>query len=132
MLVQTPSASPILFGVGFIIGTRISAVLFAGALMGWLFLVPLGLFFNPDLGASLPAGSSMLDLATEIWSKQIRPLAVGTMIVSAFYTLWNLRSSLVAGISKALKQFDLHAGGGSDRTLRWTWTSRKSLWPSAC
>ncbi|MCZ6833519.1 MAG: oligopeptide transporter, OPT family, partial [Acidobacteria bacterium] len=94
MLVQTPAASPILFGVGYIIGTRISAILFAGALMGWLFLVPLGLFFNPNLEASLPAGSTMLDMAMEVWTKQVRPLAVGTMIVAAFYTLWNLRTSL--------------------------------------
>jgi putative OPT family oligopeptide transporter len=116
MLVQSPAASPILFGVGFIIGTRISAVLFAGALLGWLFLVPLALFFNPALSENLPAGSSMLDMATDIWSKQIRPLAVGTMIVAAFYTLWNLRTSLVAGISKAMRQFDFHAGEGGDRT----------------
>jgi putative OPT family oligopeptide transporter len=116
MLVQSPAASPILFGVGFIIGTRISAVLFAGALMGWLFLVPLGLFFNPSLADTIPAGSSMMDMAMEIWSKQVRPLAVGTMIVAAFYTLWNLRTSLVAGISKAMSQFDFHAGEGGDRT----------------
>ncbi|MCZ6651150.1 MAG: oligopeptide transporter, OPT family, partial [Acidobacteria bacterium] len=116
MLVQTPAASPILFGVGYIIGTRISAILFAGALMGWLFLVPLGLFFNPNLEASLPAGSTMLDMAMEVWTKQVRPLAVGTMIVAAFYTLWNLRSSLTAGITKAFRQFDSHAVASSDRT----------------
>ncbi|MCZ6650649.1 MAG: oligopeptide transporter, OPT family, partial [Acidobacteria bacterium] len=113
---QTPAASPILFGVGYIIGTRISAILFAGALMGWLFLVPLGLFFNPNLEASLPAGSTMLDMATEVWSKQVRPLAVGTMIVAAFYTLWNLRTSLMTGITRAFRQFDGHAGESSDRT----------------
>ena len=32
----TPAASPALMGVGFIVGMRISAVLFAGAVMGWL------------------------------------------------------------------------------------------------
>lgn len=116
MLIQTPAASPILFGVGYIIGTRISAILFAGALIGWLFLVPLGLFFNPNLEASLPAGSSMLDMAMEVWTKQVRPLAVGTMIVAAFYTLWNLRKSLITAITGAFRQFDSHAGESSDRT----------------
>ena len=59
----------------------------------------------------------MLDLATEIWSKQIRPLAVGTMIVAAFYTLYTLRKSLVAGISKAIKDINMgKADATGDRT----------------
>lgn len=107
MLWQTPSASPIMFGVGFIVGTRISAVLFCGALLGWLFLVPLSLFMNPSIVNTMGPDNNMIDLATAIWLRQVRPLAVGTMIVAAFYTLYNLRSSLVAGITKAFKDFDV-------------------------
>jgi putative OPT family oligopeptide transporter len=106
-----------LMGVGFIVGTKISAVLFAGAVTGWLLLVPLALFLNPDITAALGPDDSMMGLATDVWSKQIRPLAVGTMIVAAFYTLFNLRQSLVAGISKALHH--IGTGGGAttaDRT----------------
>ncbi|KPJ94170.1 MAG: hypothetical protein AMS18_04225 [Gemmatimonas sp. SG8_17] len=106
-LLATPHASPMLMGVGFIVGTRISAVLFAGAVTGWLLLVPLALFLNPGLTATMGAGDSMVDLATTVWSRQIRPLAVGTMIVAAFYTLFNLRQSLVAGIGKALKNINV-------------------------
>jgi putative OPT family oligopeptide transporter len=107
MLWQTPSASPIMFGVGFIVGTRISAVLFCGALLGWLFLVPLSLFMNPSIVGTMGPGDSMVDLATAIWLRQVRPLAVGTMIVAAFYTLYKLRGSLVAGIGKAFRDFDI-------------------------
>ena len=116
MLVQSPSASPMLFGVGFIVGTRISAVLFAGAVMGWLFLIPLALFLNPDIVQTMGPDDTMAGLAQEVWKTQIRPLAVGTMIVAAFYTLYNLRSSLVAGISKAFRQFDVTGGTDSSRT----------------
>ena len=42
-LLQSPAASPALVGVGFIVGPQIAATLFAGAVMGWLLLVPLGL-----------------------------------------------------------------------------------------
>jgi putative OPT family oligopeptide transporter len=117
VLLSTSAASPMLMGVGFIVGTKISAVLFAGAVSGWLLLVPLALFLNPGLTAALGPDDSMIGLATEVWSKQIRPLAVGTMIVAAFYTLFNLRKSLVAGISKALQH--IGAAGGQapgDRT----------------
>jgi putative OPT family oligopeptide transporter len=103
MLLATPSASPMLMGVGYIVGTRISAVLFSGAVMGWLLMVPLALFLNPALTASVGPDQSMLDLAVAVWSRQVRPLAVGTMIVAAFYTLFNLRQSLMAGMTKALE-----------------------------
>jgi putative OPT family oligopeptide transporter len=109
----SPAASPALMGVGFIVGIRVAAVLFAGAVMGWLLLVPLAIFLNPALSAA--AGSdaaSMIGLADEVWSKQIRPLAVGTMIVAAFYTLYNLRQSLAAGIKKAVG--DIASGASSD------------------
>ena len=90
---------------------RVSAVLFAGAVLGWLVLVPLALFLNPGLSGSLSG-----DLATQVWSRQIRPLAVGTMIVAAFYTLYNLRESLVTGIGKALAKVGVVGPEGADRT----------------
>ena len=41
MLVSTPEASPMVMGVGFIVGLRISSIAFCGAVAGWLVLVPL-------------------------------------------------------------------------------------------
>jgi putative OPT family oligopeptide transporter len=111
LLLATPAASPALMGVGFIVGMRVSAVLFAGAVLGWLVLVPLALFLNPAMSDSLSG-----DLATQVWSRQIRPLAVGTMIVAAFYTLYNLRESLVTGIGKALAKVGVAGPEGTDRT----------------
>jgi putative OPT family oligopeptide transporter len=102
-VLESPAASPALVGVGFIVGMRVSAVLFAGAVMGWLFLVPVGVFMNPHLSEFIAAGNNWLDIADEVWFRQVRPLAVGTMIVAAFYTLYNLRSALTTGISKAFK-----------------------------
>ncbi|MDH3403605.1 MAG: oligopeptide transporter, OPT family [Acidobacteriota bacterium] len=118
ILFATPSASPALIGVGYIVGMRVSAVLFAGAVMGWLLLVPLSIFLNPALTANLGDGSSLTDLANAVWSRQVRPLAVGTMIVAAFYTLYSLRTSLVNGIKKAFKDLSVGGAGGSDRTQK--------------
>ncbi len=101
-LLQSPAASPALVGVGFIVGPRIAATLFAGAVMGWLLLVPLSLFLNPQLAAQAADSAGFMELSTEVWMRQVRPLAVGTMIVAAFYTLFNLRKSLVQGIGRAL------------------------------
>jgi putative OPT family oligopeptide transporter len=117
MLLSTCAASPALMGVGYIVGTRISSVLFAGAVMGWLLLVPLGLFLNPSFAAGPQDEGSMITLAMSVWSNQIRPLAVGTMIVAAFYTLYKLRKSLVAGIGKAISDIGAAGKGATvDRT----------------
>ena len=112
-LLQSPAASPALVGVGFIVGPRIAATLFAGAVMGWLLLVPLSLFLNPQLAAQAADSAGFMELSTEVWMRQVRPLAVGTMIVAAFYTLFNLRKSLVQGIGRALG--DRHAAQAADR-----------------
>ncbi len=103
ILLESPAASPALVGVGYIVGYRISAVLFAGAVLGHLLLVPLAIFLNPTLQDFATSGHSWIEISGEIWFRQIRPLAVGTMIVAAFYTLYNLRSSLFQGIGKAFK-----------------------------
>jgi putative OPT family oligopeptide transporter len=116
MHVASPNVSPMLMGVGFIVGSRISAILFSGAVLGWLLLVPLAMFLNPTLPALLGSGQSMSDLANAVWLREVRPLAVGAMIVAAFYTLYNLRGSLVAGIGKALKNIGVTGTGADDRT----------------
>ncbi|GAB4231115.1 MAG: oligopeptide transporter, OPT family [Acidobacteriota bacterium] len=107
LLLESPAASPLLVGVGFIVGPSIAAVLFSGALAGWLLLVPLGLFLNPSLTQGITDPNQLLDLSEAIWLRQVRPIAVGTMIVAAFYTLIRLRTSLITGIRKAVS--DLQA-----------------------
>ncbi len=114
-MLESAAASPALVGVGFIVGPRISAVLFSGAMTGWLFLVPLSVFLNPSLTDQIGQGSAgWIDLSVEVWRQQVRPLAVGTMIVAAFYTLFKLRNSLTVGISKAVTDLRAAKSGARD------------------
>ncbi|MCH6560755.1 OPT/YSL family transporter, partial [candidate division KSB1 bacterium] len=78
MKLETPSASPALVGVGYIVGYDISAVLFAGSVLGHLLLVPLAIFLNPTLQDLAGSGQSWIAISDEVWFRQIRPLAVGT------------------------------------------------------
>jgi len=117
MRVETPGALPALFGVGFIVGMRVSAVLFAGALLGHLFLAPLALFLQPGLAEGLTTDEGWLGLAGSIYNSQVKPLAVGAMIVSAFWTLWGLRKQLSSGIAKGFSDLGAakDAGAGASR-----------------
>ena len=114
-LLQSPGASPALVGVGFIVGPQIAATLFAGAVLGWLLLVPLGLFLNPALAAQATGDGGFVELSMEVWQNQVRPLAVGTMIVAAFYTLYRLRTSLFQGIGRALGDLQTSQEGSAGR-----------------
>ena len=113
-ILQSPAASPALVGVGFIVGPAISSTLFAGAVLGWLLLVPLGLFLNPQMAAEATGAAALIELSTEVWLKQVRPLAVGTMIVAAFYTLFKLRTSLIEGIGRAFTDIKKAQHGSGD------------------
>ena len=113
MRIDSPGALPALMGVGFIVGYRVAAVLFAGALLGHLFLGPLALFLQPDLAAKASSGgTSWMELAGQVYGQQVKPLAVGAMIVAAFYTLYTLRKQLVSGISKGFAE--ISSGQGNE------------------
>ena len=123
---STPSASPALMGVGFIIGPRLAAINFSGGLLAWLVFIPLGLFLNPGLGASLAAGGApppLEEQAFTVWYNQVRPMAVGAMLVGSLWTLWGLRRSIGGAFRAAFRR----AGGGAaapdrlerDIDLRW-------------
>jgi putative OPT family oligopeptide transporter len=111
-LLQSPDASPALVGVGFIVGLRIAATLFCGAVLGWLVIGPLSVFLNPALASQATDAAAWIDISNEIWRVQVRPLAVGTMIVAAFHTLFKLRTSLVAGLGRAVSDLQAAKGGG--------------------
>jgi putative OPT family oligopeptide transporter len=100
IFMNTPSASPALLGVGYIIGPRLAAVVFAGGVLGWWCIAPVMLFVNRDLVA-LAETQGWADVALNVvWQQQVRPLAVGTMVVGAAWTLWSMRTSLLAGFGR--------------------------------
>ncbi|MFQ5772083.1 MAG: OPT family oligopeptide transporter, partial [bacterium] len=106
LTLATPLASPALMGVGYIIGPRLSAINFCGGVLAWLVLIPLALFLNPELRNQLlingqPAPWS--ELTYSIWYNQIRPIAVGAMLVGSLYTLWGLRNSIFSAFRGAFK-----------------------------
>ncbi len=102
----TPLASPALMGVGYIIGPRLAAINFCGGVLAWLVFIPLALFLNPELRSTLlidgqPAPWN--ELSYSIWYNQIRPIAVGAMLVGSLYTLWGLRGSIFSAFHGAFK-----------------------------
>jgi putative OPT family oligopeptide transporter len=101
-----PSISPAYIGVGYIIGPELAALNFSGSVVAWGLLIPILIYFlGPQLQAYLPAGSASdgdwLSLANAVWRFIVRPIAVGGMMVGTCYTLFKMRTNLIAGLSRA-------------------------------
>jgi putative OPT family oligopeptide transporter len=115
----TPSISPALIGVGYIIGFELSAINFSGGVLAWLVFIPLAFFLDPEIGTKLAVGGVAPadgELIFSIWYNIVRPVAVGAMLVGAANTMWGMRSSISQAFRGAFKRS--HAGGESSRLER--------------
>ncbi|MBI3278343.1 MAG: oligopeptide transporter, OPT family [Acidobacteria bacterium] len=99
----TPALSPALIGIGYIIGPRYAFINVSGGILAWWVLIPLLLFFDPDLPRRLAAGGAPGPdvLAYTLWYNVVRPIAVGMMLVGAVYTLWSMRAALAQSLRGA-------------------------------
>ena len=120
---NSPAVSPAYLGVGYIIGPRLAALNFAGGVIAWGLLVPLLVYFlGPSLQAAQPAGTTLnwATMAGGVWYSIVRPIAVGGMLVGASFTLFRMRSQLLAGMKRAVSDLKKSAAAhaATDRTER--------------
>ncbi len=90
---STPSLSPALIGIGYIIGPELASINVAGGIIAWWILIPLLLFFDPDLPRRIGTNDPAV-AANTVWFNVVRPIAVGTMLVGAASTMYSMRESL--------------------------------------
>jgi putative OPT family oligopeptide transporter len=107
VVVVTPAISPALIGVGYVIGYELAAINFSGGLLAWLVFIPLALFMNPGLIPQLTSAGGtpeITEVVFSIWYNQVRPIAVGAMLVGAIWTLWRMRTSIASAFGAALRK----------------------------
>jgi putative OPT family oligopeptide transporter len=105
--------SPALLGVGYIVGLNIGIVVLAGSVISWNIAIPIfqatQLAANPELAAVVAGACQGLAshecaeaTAGILWSRQIRYLGVGAMLVGGLWALFSLRKSIVSGVRSGL------------------------------
>lgn len=104
-LAMSPAASPAFLGVGYIIGFRLASITFSGGVFGWVFLMPIVLFlmYNNLSEVVATTGTGWLEVVGLAYNATVKPIAVGGMLVGAFYTLFSMRKSLIEGVGKGFK-----------------------------
>jgi putative OPT family oligopeptide transporter len=89
--------SPALIAVGYIVGLRVSVLVFAGGVISWWLAIPIYLSVN-----GIPADADPVSLGYDVWSSQIRYLGVGAMVVGGLWALLSLRSSIVYAVQSGI------------------------------
>ncbi len=119
MFLQSPSASPAFLGVGYIIGFKLAAITFSGGVLGWLFLMPIILFImSNDLSAVISGSADWMTVAKAAYNATVKPIAVGGMLDGAFYTLFKMRKSLIAGLGKGISDIAAAKKGDAAKVSR--------------
>jgi putative OPT family oligopeptide transporter len=113
MFLGSPGVSPAYIGVGYIIGPTLGALAFSGGIIAWGLLTPIILYFiGPGMEMAEAAGSAeWLAAAKNVWSRIVRPIAIGGMLVGAGYTLYRMRKSLIEGIARSISDVKKAATG---------------------
>ncbi|MCB9096003.1 MAG: oligopeptide transporter, OPT family [Halobacteriovoraceae bacterium] len=91
--------SPALLAVGYIVNIDVAILVFLGGALGWIITIPM--LGTPDIYSDL----SNLDLAWTLWSKQVRYLGVGSMIVGGLWSIFSVRKGVMAGMSGLMEKY---------------------------
>ncbi len=125
LMLRAPGMNPAYFGVGYIIGPKLGAINFSGGVLAWGLLTPMIAYFihRDDPGAVTSWPSEL----TAVWKNYVRYIAIGGMLVGAFYTLYKMRNSLFTGISRSFSYMKKSAADDAaisrtdkDINIRWS------------
>ena len=99
-------ATPELLGVGYIIGPRISAILFMGSAVSWLVLIPLIATFGASAGTPLYPETEALIRDMEpgdIWNRYIRYVGAGAVAFGGIITLVRALPTIVGSFRMGIR-----------------------------
>ncbi|MFH1221056.1 MAG: oligopeptide transporter, OPT family [Candidatus Eisenbacteria bacterium] len=89
--------SPLLLGVGYVVGLNIAVLVFLGGAIAWLIGIPI---YTAMHGAG--SGGSVLDSVNAIWGSEIRYMGIGAMVVGGLASIMKMRGSIGKSLKTAL------------------------------
>jgi len=104
-------------GVGYIIGPRVSGILFAGGIISWLVIMPAIKFYGQLAGgqAIYPSTIPIPQMTPDqIWGTYIRPMGAGAVAAAGLITLLRTMPTIISALRAGLK--DVRAEGAGQAT----------------
>ena len=107
-------------GVGYIIGLRVAAVMFAGGVFSWLVLMPAIYFFGSHLSTPLYPGTVPIhDMSpSDLWKTYVRPMGAGAVAASGLITLLRTAPTIISALTAGLKTMGKNKGESPAQPLR--------------
>lgn len=124
LLVRGPEMSPAFLGVGYIIGPKLAGINFSGGVLAWGLLAPaIALFLHWNDAGTVAGWSEEIAL---VWKNYVRLIAIGGMLVGAFYTLFKMRQGLYEGLRRSFANLTRRDPGAAqaartDRDINIKW-----------
>jgi putative OPT family oligopeptide transporter len=107
------TTTPEYLGVGYIIGIKISGVIFAGGVLSWLVLIPMIKFFGAAIpGAVFPGTIPIADMSpAQVWAAYIRPIGAGAVTAAGLFTLARTMPTIVNAFKAGFADLTKERGG---------------------
>ena len=101
-------------GVGYIIGPKVSGILFAGGVISWLLVMPAIQFFG-QLAGNTPIYPSTIPIPQmtpdDMWRQYIRPMGAGAVAAAGLITLLRTLPTIISALRAGMK--DVRAQGAA-------------------
>jgi putative OPT family oligopeptide transporter len=126
-------ATPALLGIGYIIGPRISSMMFAGGAVAWWVIIPLIKLFGSQTQVIYPSTIPVsLMSATEIWDNYVRYIGAGAVAVGGLFSLLKIGpiiyKTIHVGIKELLSGFKhIKKPSRTDKDISMAWLILGSL-----
>ena len=108
-------------GVGYIIGPRVSGILFAGGIVSWLVIMPAIKFYG-QLAGNTPLYPSTIPIPLmtpdDMWRSYIRPMGAGAVAAAGLITLLRTFPTIVAALRSGMKDVRSESGAQAVATSR--------------
>ena len=108
-------------GVGYIIGPRVSGILFAGGIISWLVMMPAIKFYG-QLAGNAPIYPSTIPIPLmtpdDIWRSYIRPMGAGAVAAAGLITLLRTLPTIISALRAGLKDVRAEGAGQSAASNR--------------
>jgi len=106
-LVFSAESSPILLSVGYIIGLRVSALMFSGGLLAWFVIIPMITYFGANVAQPVFPGQVPINTmdADTIWNVYIRYVGAGAVAFGGLISLMKAFPTIMKSFSLAFTEF---------------------------
>ena len=92
-------------GVGYIIGSRVAGVIFAGGVFSWLVVMPLIYFFGKDLPHPVYPGQVPIAAMgpSDLWAAYIKPMGAGAVAAAGLITLLKTLPTIWSALTEGIR-----------------------------